>query len=116
MAFKRRANDVDGKTGTRTLAETHLQVEQRRQAELTQQAAVRRFGRYMGSEHMMERGRVEFGERRYRTRANETVQQHRNAVMARGERCSQDRGKLAPAERRCDLQRIAECGAMGGEP
>lgn len=50
MTFQRRADDVDGEAGAGAFAEPHAEVEQRRQAERFEQAAVAGFGRDMGGD------------------------------------------------------------------
>ena len=77
---------------------------------------MRRFGRDMRGKHVIEPGRVELCERRYGGSTDEAVEEHGNAVVARGKRRAQDRGKFASAKRRRDLQRITERGTMRAQP
>ena len=112
---KRRAQDRDRQRRARALAEPHAEIEQRLELELVEQHSVRGLGRHMRGLRMIERVGAELRQRRGRGGADEAVEQHRNAAVARGERGAEDGGKLAAAERRCDQERIAQNAGMPGE-
>ena len=58
MALQRRADDVDGEASAGAFAEPHAEIEQGRQTERFEQAAMARFGRNMGRDGVGEAGRM----------------------------------------------------------
>src|SRR6185503_11169785 len=85
------------------------------QAKLLKQKPMSRLGRHMTGKRMVECAGAELGPWRHGARADEAVEQRRDAPMPRGERSAEDGGKLASAERCGDAQRIAEDGAVSCE-
>ena len=106
VAGERSAHHVDRECGARCFAEAHAEVEQRLQAEFLEQPAVTGLGGGVGGQCMREPAGAEPGERCGGSRADETVEQERNAVAAGGERRAEDRGQLAAADRYQRRQRI----------
>src|SRR3954462_6584110 len=74
-----------------------------------------RLGRHVAGERMVERAGAELGPWPHGGRADEAVEQRRDAPMPRGERGAEDGGKLASTERCGDAQRIAENAAVSCE-
>ena len=100
MAGERRAHELDGERGARGFAKPHVEIEQWVQAQRLEQKPMTGFGRDVTRKRVVERIGAQLGERRNRGRADEAVEQHRNAPMlARRERGAEDGGKLASAER-----------------
>jgi hypothetical protein len=112
VAGDRRLDDSDRQRGAGAFAEPHAEIEQRPLADSAQNFGVSAFGRHVRGEAMVERALVERGEDRRRGADDEAVEQHRNALDARGEDRAGDRRDLAPAEATQDLERIGEMLAM----
>ena len=115
VAGKRRAKHENGDSRARALAEAHAKIEQRAKAEFLEQEKVARFGRAMAGKSVVERIGAKLCQGRHGSGANETVEQHRYMQMPRGERRTKNGGKLAPAQRSSDAQRIFEDLAMTGK-
>src|SRR3990170_1968399 len=115
VAGKRGAQHEHGDRAARPFAKPHAEIEQRRKAERFEQKAVARFGRSMARQSMVERTGAKLVQGRHGGGAHEAVEQHGNAPMPRRERGTENGGKLAPAQRGSDAQRIAEDRPMTGE-
>src|SRR4051812_50145734 len=75
-------------------------------AKFLKQEPMSRLGRHVAGERMVERAGAELGPWRHGGRADEAVEQRRDAPMPRGERGAEDGGKLASAKRGSNAQRI----------
>jgi hypothetical protein len=80
---------------TRALTETHAEIEQRRELELAQQHPMRRLGRDMRRQGMIERIAAQLRQRRDRRSADEAIEQHRDPALARRQRRAHDGGQFA---------------------
>src|SRR5258708_19601965 len=69
--------------GAGALAEPHAEIEQGSETKLAQQHPMRRLGRDMRGQGMIERVRTQFCQRGDRRHADEAVEQHRDAAAAR---------------------------------
>src|SRR3546814_17800817 len=70
----------------------------------------------MTRDAMADDGRIFGGQWRDRRGADETVEQHRHAKLARAQDRARDRGDLAPADAAQRLERRSRRIAMKGEP
>ena len=115
VAGERRAQHRHDQGSARSLAETHAEIEEGGELEFTQQHPVRRLGRDMRCQGMIERIAAQLRQRRDRRGADEAVEQHRDPALARRQRRAQDGGKFAPAERRRARQRVGEACSVSGK-
>src|SRR5262249_58669645 len=82
VAGERGAQDRDRDGGAGGFAETHAEIEQRREAELVQQRAVGGLGRNVGSARVVERVVAQPPQRRDRRGADEPVEPPPDAAAA----------------------------------
>ena len=112
MASKRGSEHRDGERGAGAFAEPHVEVEDRPQAKLGAEPVMPGFGRAMRNLRMIESAWVEPRERCCSRGGDEAVEQHGDAVTARGERGAEDGGKLAAAENHARGERVGVMGPM----
>src|SRR3546814_5494573 len=84
--------------------------------EQREQPPMPRLGRAMARDAMADDGGIFGGQWRDRRGADETVEQHRHAKLARAQDRARDRGDLAPADAAQRLERRSRRIAMKGEP
>jgi hypothetical protein len=112
VARDRRPQDERCYGRARSFAKPHAEIEERLKPEFVKEFPVRGFRRYMCGDGVGQRIGSQHPERSQRSGASEAVDEHRNTVLARGQRGAQDGGKLAPSQCGGDAERIAQDAGM----
>ena len=103
-----RAKNGGRQRSTRSLAETHAEVQKRALADFIKQSSVRKLGGTMSGYTVIERRRFRSMEKSSRSAGNIAINENRDALVARGEDGPCHGGDLAPAQPAQDFKRVGE--------